>query len=110
MARTQSQTPEQTKAVAGKGRMTSLIATNVSGSTKYLFAYDNANAASGTILFGPIPVPADGMVMLEDNALDSDDDVDFTNGIFIASSSTSWPFTASGTNDFMFNLTTKARR
>lgn len=110
MARLQSQAPEQTKqAYNGRGKLASLLCTNVSASTRYLFAYDGTSAA-GTLVLGPIPIPADGIVSIDNDGADSNDEVTFETGLFLASSSASWPYAASGTADFVFNVYAKARR
>lgn len=101
MARYQSQSAEEKKAVAtSAGFARSVGATNVSASTRYLFVYDNASAASGTLLLPPIKIsPGDTVnVDFEPTMLP------YTAGLYLAASSSQTSYAASGANDMSFHV------
>ena len=100
MAVYQSQSPEEKRAVSTKASYArSLCITNVSGSTRYVWVFDNSSAATGTVLCNPVQILAGRTVSIvfEPTLLK------FSNGMYVAASSTQSTYTATSAADFMIH-------
>lgn len=90
-----SSNAEATSAIkSGGGNVYSILVSNVSASTRYVWVFDNT-AASGTKLLSPVQVAAGGIA-----AFDVPRGRPFTTGCMVASSSTHATFTGAG-SDFI---------
>lgn len=81
----------------GAGKLRTISVTNVSGSTRYLWLFDNAAAASGNKVIAPRALDAGETRTIE---WDANEAPEFENGLFAASSTTHGTFTQSVGNDF----------
>lgn len=90
---------EVRQARTGGGMFHGLSATNVSGGTKYLYLFDSNGVSSGNLACAPLKVAAGDSVVV---ALAKPKP--YANGLRMASSSASTPFTPSGSADFIFVL------
>lgn len=85
---------EETRLVySGGGLLFALVVTNSNAAARFVYVFD-AVTATGTPIVPPIPVPAGGQVTF---ALPFA--IPYTNGLFVASSSTNATYTASGSAD-----------
>ena len=82
----------------GRGLFWSLYATNTSGSTRYVWVFDNT-ASSGTVVTGPFPIAA-GQAL----GMDLRYGIPFENGLRVAASSTHATFTATAANDMRYSV------
>ncbi len=81
----------------GAGKAYTMDIINSAGADRFLYVFDN-NAASGTILFPPVKIPAGGLVSIEFLLA-----IIFNTGLTISSSSTQATYTAAGA-DFMLRV------
>lgn len=91
---TSASVEESVQVKGSPGLLFSIAATNTNESARFLFLFDNASAASGSLIFPPIPVAAGGQTVV---ALPFA--IPFTAGLRVAASSTSEEFTAAAGDD-----------
>jgi hypothetical protein len=89
-----SAAPELSKLLVSRaGGLASLVVENKGAAILYAFVFDGIDAATGTLIYPPIPIPINGLAKLEERYM-----IPFKKGLFVSVSTTDAAYTvAAGT-------------